>query len=97
MMEYPNSGALFPARDKRHPKAPDFSGDIVMEVSLLKQLIAESDGDGVKIKISGWNREGRSGQFISLKYNDFKPQPRDEAPQRAAPKIDLADDSDIPF
>jgi len=59
MMEYPNSGALFPARDKRHPKAPDFSGDIVMEVSLLKQLIAESDGDGVKLKISGWNREGR--------------------------------------
>jgi hypothetical protein len=68
-----------------------------MEVSLLKQLIAESDGDGVKIKISGWNREGRSGQFISLKYNDFKPQPRDAMPQRAAPRIEPADDQDIPF
>jgi len=96
-MEYPNSGAPFPARDKRHPKAPDSSGDIVMEVALLQQLIAESDGDGVKIKLSGWTREGRSGQFISMKYNDFKPQPREEAPRRAPPKIDLADDSDVPF
>lgn len=95
-MEYPNSGALFSARDKRHPKAPDYSGDITMEVSLLRQLISESEGDGVKIKLSGWTREGRTGPFISVKYNDFKPQAREEAP-RKAPKIDLTDDSDLPF
>ena len=65
-MEYPNSGALFP-RQKRTDKAPEWGGEITMEKSLIKQLMDESEGLGVTIKISGWVRQGSRGEFISLK------------------------------
>lgn len=101
-MEYPNSGALFP-RQKRTDKAPDWGGEIVMEKSLIKQLMQESEGDGVLIKISGWVRQGSRGEFISLKYDSFKPQPQERErqssePTRRAPPPPAFDDSDdIPF
>jgi hypothetical protein len=72
-----------------------------MEKSLIKQLMDESDGLGVTIKISGWVRQGSRGEFISLKYDSFKPQPQERErqssePTRRAPPPDLIDD-DIPF
>jgi hypothetical protein len=97
-MQYPNSGALF-TRDKKSEKSPEWGGDITMEVSLLKKLIEESDGDGVKIKLSGWVRQGNRGEFISIKYDDFKPMNKDQlypAP-RPAPVQENFDDSDVPF
>ena len=99
-MEYPNSGALFP-REKRNEKSPEWGGEIIMEKSLIKQLMEESDGDGVLIKISGWVRQGSRGEFISLKYDSFKPQPRerqiDEPTRRAPPPPAFDDSDDIPF
>ena len=100
-MQYPNSGALF-TRDKKSEKAPEWGGEITMEVSLLKTLIEESDGDGVKIKLSGWVRQGTNGEFIGIKYDSFKPtnQNRDYNEPRQAPKpapMNDMDDSDIPF
>jgi hypothetical protein len=93
-MEYPNSGALFPAKlPKKHPKAPDVNGSISMERSTLRQLLNETDGDEIKIKIDGWTREGRTGKFLSLKYNDYKPQNQD-APKKS---VDDLSDSDLPF
>jgi hypothetical protein len=100
-MQYPNSGALF-MRDKKSEKSPDWGGEIIMEASLLKKLIEESDGDGVKIKLSGWVRQGNRGEFISVKYDEFKPanQERQFSAPRQAPKspqtFDDMDDS-IPF
>jgi hypothetical protein len=99
-MQYPNSGALF-MREKKSEKAPEWGGEITMEVSLLKKLIEESDGDGVKIKISGWVRQGNRGEFISIKYDDFKPanQDRQFSAPRQAPKpapVEM-DDQDLPF
>jgi hypothetical protein len=98
-MQYPNSGALF-MRDKKHEKAPDWGGDINMEVSLLKTLIAESDGESVKIKLSGWIRRGNRGEFISVKYDSFKPMNQDRQTERQAPNpapIDNFDSDEIPF
>jgi hypothetical protein len=102
-MQYPNSGALF-MRDKKGEKSPDWGGDINMEVSLLKTLIEESDGDSVKIKISGWVRQGNRGEFISVKYDSFKPMNQDRQfnEPRQAPKpkpVETFDDdgSDVPF
>ena len=99
-MQYPNSGALF-MRDKKSEKSPDWGGEITMEVSLLKKLIEESDGDGVKIKLSGWVRQGNRGEFISVKYDDFKPMNQERQPERQAPKPapvqDDFDDDSIPF
>ena len=99
-MQYPNSGALF-MRDKKSEKAPEWGGDINMEVSLLKALIEESDGESVKIKLSGWVRQGNRGEFISIKYDSFKPMSQDrqfnrpqQAPKPAPVEID---DQDLPF
>jgi hypothetical protein len=99
-MEYPNSGALFP-RQKRTDKAPEWGGEIIMEKSLIKQLMQESEGDGLLIKIIGWVRDGSLGEFISLKYDSFKPQPQERErqssePTRRAPPPDLSDE-DLPF
>lgn len=99
-MQYPNSGALF-TRDKKSEKSPEWGGEITMEVSLLKRLIEESDGDGVKIKLSGWVRQGNRGEFISIKYDDFKPMSQDRQfnEPRQAPKpapVEM-DNEDLPF
>jgi len=100
-MQYPNSGALF-MREKKSEKAPEWGGEITMEVSLLKTLIEESDGDGVKIKLSGWVRQGNRGEFISIKYDSFKPMTQDrpysEPRQASKPaQVDDIDDADLPF
>lgn len=88
-------------RDKKSEKSPDWGGEINMEVSLLKKLIEESDGDAVKIKISGWVRQGNRGEFISIKYDDFKPMSQDRqfnAPRQASAPVQAdIDDSDVPF
>ena len=89
-------------RDKKHEKAPDWGGDINMEVSLLKTLIEESDGDSVKIKLSGWIRQGNRGEFISVKYDSFKPMSQDRQlneprQQPAKPATVDIDSDDLPF
>jgi hypothetical protein len=88
--QYPNSGALF-VNQKKHEKAPDYSGDLNLDITLLHQLIDESeDGFSVKIKLSGWKKQGTRGTFLSIKYNDFKPQG-----QRQQSNNDF--DGDVPF
>lgn len=91
-MNYSNTGALFTNNYKKHEKAPDFKGDITLERALVKQLLADSEDD-VKIRISGWSREGRNGKFISLAYDSYKPQESESRPK----KVEPVDESDVPF
>lgn len=91
-MSYPNTGKISPNQYKKNDKQPDHKGSITLERSLVKQLLEESE-DEVVIKISGWNRSGQYGDFISLVYDSYKKQ--EEQPQSKAPPP--ADDSDIPF
>ena len=46
------SGVLFPERDKKNEKAPDFKGNILI--------------GGNQIRIAGWKKVGQKGTFISL-------------------------------
>ena len=46
----------------------------------------------ITIKLSGWNRSGQYGDFISLAYDSYKK--KEEAPAKPAPPLD---DSEIPF
>lgn len=91
MNKFPNSGALFHAQNRIHPKSPDMSGDIVIDKALLNQLMAESPDDTVKVKLSAWNKDGRNGPFLSLSVNVYR---RDAQIATPAPQID---DSDLPF
>ena len=96
-MNYTNTGALFPNQYKRD-KQPDMKGDITLERSLLKQLLSETDEDNIKIKLSAWKREGRSGEFLSLAYDAYrKPEEAKPAPKPAPKKSDDFDDESIPF
>lgn len=91
-MNYANTGRLSPNQYKKNDKQPDHKGSITLERSLVKQLLEESE-DEVVIKISGWNRSGQYGDFISLAYDSYKKQ--EEAP--AKPKATPPAEEDIPF
>jgi len=53
------SGVLFPEKDKKNEKAPDFKGNILI--------------GGNQIRIAGWKKQGQRGAFISLQV-DNKPK-----------------------
>lgn len=99
---FPNSGALFLAKTRVHPKSPDMNGEISIERSLIRQLMDEQDGDSVKIRLSAWSRSSSYGDFISLAVNTYKPQVN-AAPQQHLDqnpdnnKATPVNDSDIPF
>lgn len=92
--QYPNSGALFYARNRIHEKSPDMSGDISVDRSLLRQMLDETDEDSITIRLSAWEKQGRNGPFFSLKVNTYK-KPEGQAPQQQ--ELPPVDDSDIPF
>ena len=96
-MAYPNSGKLSNNRYKEgDPRKPDMVGEIVMQRSALKGLMAEHDGDEIVIKLSAWNRQGNYGEFLSVSWNSYKK--KEEAPKAAPPaQQPLADEGDIPF
>jgi hypothetical protein len=88
-MEYPNSGALFPNKNKNSDAHPNVRGNVKIERGLLKELMAESDGELIEIEISGWTKEFKGGKFLSLKV--AKPYKKNAAPAQD-------DDNDpIPF
>jgi hypothetical protein len=100
MSKYPNSGIISDAKTRIHPNSPDMNGDITIDKSLLRQMMDEQDGDEIKIKLSGWKKEGNYGPFISLKVNTYKPPVVDVAPQQhleILPDRKPVDDSDVPF
>jgi len=94
MATYPNSGKLSPNRYKNDdPRKPDMVGEIVMERSALKSLLEEHDDDDIVIKLSGYNKQGNYGEFVSLRWNNWKK--KEETPAQRKPEP--IDDSDIPF
>ncbi len=57
----PGAGSLFPTKQKKQEKSPDFYGDIVTP-------------DGMKLKVSGWVKKARSGiDYISLSVREDEP------------------------
>jgi hypothetical protein len=63
-MSYDNSntGSLNFAEDKRSDRSPDMWGSLQCSGDVLEALKA-----GKRIRLTGWKRDGRNGQFISLK------------------------------
>jgi len=83
--EYPNSGALFKTKEKKHAKAPDMWGDIQFDRDYLRQLLEEGSGL-VKVKIDAWKRESATGNsFLSIKVNTWKPEGQKPATEERMP------------
>ena len=66
--EYLNSGTLFAAKVKKNPKAPDYSGDMTLDLSAL------GIGTGkAKLRIAGWKKTSQNGNvFLSLNIQKFE-------------------------
>ena len=83
-----DSGVLLAATSKRSEKAPDYFGEIVIDLSNKTKL--EKQGDLLIVKLSGWKRKSKAGNtFLSLAVDRFVPK------NQAEPKNDF--DEDIPF
>jgi hypothetical protein len=85
----PNSGSLFSNKVKKHPKAPDYQGDILIDLNTL-----EVKNNQVKVRLAGWKRTTDKGlTFLSLSVDTYKP--KEQATQQQ-PTEEIQDD-DIPF
>jgi len=84
----PGYGIAFKNEHKKHEKAPDWEGLLVLDEDYPK---------GKELKIGFWNRHGANGLFLSLKIDNFKPGPRKENAETYKPKEISAFDDDVPF
>lgn len=83
-----NTGVLFSNKTKTNPKAPDYSGDIYVDLSTMKVV----DGK-VEIKLAGWKKVSKTGStFLSLAADTMEKK----APKTPMQKIQDMDD-DVPF
>jgi hypothetical protein len=95
MSQYPNSGKLSHNRYKEEgDKKPNFTGEIVMQRSALKQILEETDLDEIAIKLSAWTMSGNFGPWYRLSWNNYKPKETESPPK---PIQTAKDDEDIPF
>lgn len=95
-MDYPNSGALWPNKRRDSDKHPNVQGNIKVERSLLKAMLADTDAELIEVALSGWTREYQGDKFISLKAS--KPYKKGEKQEEKKQKpLPVDDDEDIPF
>ena len=77
-MDYPNQGTMWHNAEKRHPKAPDFSGSMMFERDFLQQLVEESRNGEVEIKLDLWkekvNTKTGERHVLRTKVNTWKPE-----------------------
>lgn len=70
-----DSGRLMAATSKRHEKAPDYWGEIAIDVKDLTKV--ERQGDLLVFKLNGWKRKSQGGMtYLSLavdRYVENKP------------------------
>lgn len=90
-MEYPNSGSLWPLKERKNDKMPNLRGSVKVEVDLLQELINQSSGGLVSIELAAWTKTYDDRKFLSLKVS--APYKKEDRP--APPPED--DDDLIPF
>jgi hypothetical protein len=87
----PNQGSLFATKVKKHPKAPDYFGELLIDMNSLEVV------DGVaKVKLGGWKikSESSGNTFLSIRIDTWKPD-NAQQPQTQSNNGDM--DDDIPF
>lgn len=76
-----NSGVLFKNDKKGNEKAPDYKGKVNV--------------NGKDLELAGWIREGKTGQFLSLKVSE--PRAKDGNVFDNKPKTVFDNSTDLPF
>ena len=74
-MDYPNQGTMWHNAEKKHPKAPDFSGSMLFEKDFLQDLIEKSKNGEVELKLDIWKSKvnTRNGErnVLNTKVNTY--------------------------
>jgi uncharacterized protein (DUF736 family) len=84
--EKPNTGSFFANKTKTNPKAPDYRGKILLDLSTFDVV-----NGTITVELAGWKQTAKSG----LTYLQIKAQkPREQQTQQA--KAEELDD-DIEF
>jgi len=87
----PQTGALFANTVKKHPKAPDYQGDLVVDPKMMK---LEKNGL-MKIKLGGWKTRASSGKtFLSLRVDTWEPTQKEQPNEHYSQE---EPDEDVPF
>ena len=85
----PDSGRLMAAQSKRSEKAPDYWGEIAINIKDLTN--AQVEKGFVTFKLSGWKKQSKNGvTYLSLAI-DRRVREDDRKPARRQ------DDDDVPF
>lgn len=90
----PDSGRLLATQSKKHEKAPDYWGEIAIN---LKDLTKIEVVNGLHIvKLSGWKRKTKTGTtYLSLGVDRYVPKTSAPAPKGNSGFDDMNDD--VPF
>ena len=87
----PQTGALFQNKVKKHPKAPDYQGDLLIDVRQM-----EEKNWLIHIKLGGWKKTSSKGVvFLSLAVDTYKPRQQEGSSSRQPEET--FPDHDIPF
>lgn len=85
-----DSGRLMASQSKKHEKAPDYWGEIAIDV---KDMTKVQQQNGLYVfKINGWKRKTKTGTtYLSLAVDRYIPRGEES---QAKPQDD---DEDVPF
>jgi hypothetical protein len=85
--QQPNAGTLWHQAEKKHEKAPDFSGSVFFDPEYLQDMVNNATGNYVEVKLSGWKSKvpTKVGErnVLNIKVDTFVPT--------AKPKSDAKD------
>ena len=71
-MDYPNRGTLWMNKYKKKDIQPDMTGDIKIELELMKQLMESAESDHVVIKLDAWVSKDKDGnRKVGIKINTY--------------------------
>lgn len=83
------TGVLFTNTKKAEGgSGPDWKGELKLERDYQA---------GETVKIAAWTKQSGRGPLISLKEDNWKPDPGYKQNQQPTPSKSLDDDSDVPF
>jgi uncharacterized protein (DUF736 family) len=67
----PNSGAMFVNDQKKGENHPDWRGDVYLDKTFLIEQMDKSSGSLVKIALSAWSKQAKSGKdYLSLSASE---------------------------
>jgi hypothetical protein len=99
--DYPPSGTLFIATNKRTERSPDYTGQFELPYEVIEDLVKQMK-NGVKkplFNIAGWKKYSpKSGKnFLSIRGSIYDPPNKDEEKKEEKPKEDFSALEEITF